>query len=150
MKIEPMNRDYALEYTKWEYASPYEFYNTPPSGIGETMDEILGDSGMDYYSVLDEDGSLFGMYEYSFHGKIMEIGLGIRPELCGQGYGKDFVRQCISFGREKYAYTDVIRLMVADFNTRAIHLYRSVGFVETDRINKVSFGKPVTFIVMEL
>lgn len=103
MKIEPMNLNHAQEYTQWKYASPYEFYNIPPSGIEETMDEILGDNGMDYYSVLDEDDVLFGMYSYSYQDKIMEIGLGIRPERCGQGSGKCFLRQCISFGREKYA-----------------------------------------------
>ena len=149
MRIELMSREHALEYIRWEYAPPYEFYNVPASGFEETMDEILGDSGMDYYSVLDADGLLFGMYEYSFHDGIMEIGLGIRPELCGKGNGKDFVNRCISFGREKYSYSGIIRLMVAEFISRAIHIYHSLGFVKTDRKQRLSFGTLVTFVVME-
>lgn len=150
MRIEPMSRDHASEYIGWEYASPYEFYNIPLSCFDEAMDEISGDNGMDYYSVLDEDAVLFGMFEFSFPDGIMEIGLGIRPECCGKGNGRNFVKKCISFGREKYAYSGKIRLTVADFNSRAIHLYRSVGFCETERRISLSFGSPVTFVVMEL
>ena len=149
MRIEPMNHAYAMEYINWKYTPPYEFYNIPPGGVEETLEEIFGTSGMDYYSVLDEDGSLFGMYVYSFCDGTMNIGLGIRPASCGQGNGNDFVRTCISFGREKYAYTGVIRLMAADFNLRAIHLYCSVGFAETGRVDKLSYGTPVTFVLME-
>jgi len=47
MRIEPMTHDHALEYISWEYTPPYEFYNIPSSGFEETMDEILGNSGMD-------------------------------------------------------------------------------------------------------
>jgi len=150
MPIEVMSHEHALEYIGWSYAPPYEFYNIPPTGFEEALEEIQGDNGMDFYSVLDEDGALFGMYEYSFSDEIMEIGLGIRPDKCGRGHGKNFVMRCISFGREKYSYAGVIRLKVAQFNARAMHLYRSIGFKEVGREEALSFGAPVVFIVMDL
>lgn len=150
MKIEPMDEQRAFEYIKWQYDEPYVFYNIPLSGVEETIAEVKGDNGIDFYSVLDDNNTLFGMYEYSFDKGIMNIGLGIRPDLCGRGNGRTFVRDCISYGRKKYAYIGLIRLMVVDFNVRAIHLYHAMGFVETKRVNRLSYGVPVTFIVMEL
>ena len=150
MQMIRMNREQAIESIQWRYPAPYAFYNTPESGFDEALSEAMEDNGMDFYSVLDDAGGLFGLFEYSFAEGIMEIGLGIRPDKCGAGHGRDFVRRCIAFGRETYAYSGAIRLMVADFNERAIHLYRALGFIETGRKESESFGTPVTFVVMEL
>ena len=150
MQIQQMSRDHAIESIHWTYLHPYTFYNTPDDAFDEALCEIMENKGMDYYSVLDETGRLFGLFEYSFDGGVMEIGLGICPAQCGKGNGKAFVLRCIAFGRETYAYAGKIRLMVSDFNARAIHLYRSLGFVETDRLESMSFGTPGTFIVMEM
>jgi len=150
MQIEKMNQKQAAEYIQWKYTPPYEFYNIPQSVCEESMLEIFDDNGIDFYSVLDECENLFGMYEYSFNEDAMTIGLGIRPEFCGMGHGRKFLEHCISFGRKRYNYTGKVRLMVVDFNSRAVHLYKSMGFSETQRIEKLSYGKPVTFIIMEL
>lgn len=150
MKIERMNYAEALEYTAWQYAPPYTFYNIPAEAQEETLGEIFAEAGAgQYYAVLDDSGELFGMYEYSFSNGTMEIGLGIAPQHCGQGNGVEFVEQCIAFGRKNYAYTGPVSLMVADFNTRAIHLYKKIGFAKTGVHQTTSFGIPVTFVKME-
>lgn len=150
MQIQRMSPARAQEYISWEYAPPDTFYNIAPEGRKESLKEIFDDNGMDFYVVLQDDGTLFGIYVYSFPEGVMEIGLGISPALCGQGKGTAFVQHCISFGREQYAYQGAIRLRVARFNTRAIHLYRKIGFREVRRTETVSFGTPVTFVIMEL
>ena len=91
-EITSMTPAQATEIVRWQYPSPYEFYNTPESALDESLKEIIDDNGMDYYAVLDESGALFGMYEYSF------------PE----------------------------------------------GFIEIERVNRTSYGNPVTFIVMAI
>ena len=148
--IVKMNEIQANTYVNWIYEKPYDFYNIPQFGIREAILEIFEDNGMNYFSVLDEDGRLFGVYEYTFKSDMMEIGFGIRPEDTGKGFGQDFVIDCINFGRNYFSYNWDIFLRVADFNERAIKLYKKLGFVEFDREITESFGIPITFICMKL
>lgn len=150
MKIVKMSKDHAASYLNWKYEKPYEFYNTPLHARDEAYAEIFDDNGVDFFSVLDEKEDLFGIYEYSFSKGIMEIGFGIRPQSTGKGYGKCFVKECMNFGRRYYNYDGKITLRVADFNERAIYLYKSIGFIEVGFENTESFGTPATFIKMEL
>lgn len=144
-----MDRAQAAAYLSWRYGPPYEFYNTPPACLDEAMAEIFS-GGSDYYAVLDGGGGLYGIFEYAFPDGVMEIGLGIRPADAGKGQGRAFAGRCIAFGRETYRYSGPVRLKVADFNARAIRLYRQMGFVQTGEEPAVSYGRPVTFLVMEL
>jgi ribosomal-protein-alanine N-acetyltransferase len=148
MNIMPMNRVQAEEYVHWNYAEPYTFYNTPEEGIAETYKDIFSDPANHYFSVL-KDGRLFGIFEYTVTENGFEIGLGVCPKETGKGNGKAFVSKCLAFGRKYFNYQGVITLDVVDFNQRAIHLYKQLGFTETGRESRLSFGKPVTFIKME-
>ncbi|MET1249953.1 GNAT family N-acetyltransferase [Sporolactobacillus sp. STCC-11] len=144
----PMNRVQAAEYVHWTYEAPYTFYTIPEEGIEETYKDIFFDSANHYFSVLNK-GHLFGIFEYAMSANGFEIGLGICPQEMGKGNGRAFVSNCLAFGRKHFNYQGVIKLDVADFNQRAIHLYEQLGFSETGREARLSFGKPVTFIKME-
>lgn len=148
--IVPMDGARAREYLAWEYPPPYAFYNTPPHALAQALAEIEEDNGMDFYAVLDDTGAMVGMFEYKFPAGVMEIGLGLVPEGCGQGLGAAFVRRCVEYGRQRYGYGGPITLRVADFNQRSIKLYTRLGFVETARKQADCYGAPVTFIHMVL
>lgn len=148
VNIMPMNRAQAEEYVHWIYGEPYTFYNIPEEGIEETYKEIFSDPANHYFSVL-KNGRLFGIFEYTVTENGFEIGLGICPKETGKGNGKAFVSNCLAFGRKHFHYQGIITLDVADFNQRAIHLYKQFGFSETGREARLSFGKPVMFIKME-
>lgn len=149
-RIIPMTREHANESFYWHYDTPYEFYNTPLQHYNENMSEIFDDNGTDFFAALDDEDQLFGTFDFSFPDGMMEIGLGIRPQDTGKGYGREFVRRCIAFGQAHYGYEGAVRLRVADFNARAIRLYTSLGFVETGREQALSHGNPVVFVCMEL
>lgn len=57
----------------------------------------------------------------------MDIGLGMKPELTGKGLGKMFLQAGIAFA-VKECKPKTFRLSVATFNTRAITLYKNIGF----------------------
>lgn len=77
-RIMKMTAQQANTYLNWQYPEPYTFYNFPPSiSRSELLNELLA-SNSDYFSILDDDNQLFGIYEYQFHNGVMEIGLGIR------------------------------------------------------------------------
>ncbi len=55
----------------------------------------------------------------------------MHPDYVGKGYGYEFCTFIVNYIKEKYGETP-IRLSVATFNKRAIHLYEKLGFVEKD------------------
>ena len=144
-----MESSHALAYVGWEYPPPYGFYTIPPVARKDVVREIWAENGQDHYAVLAADGTLFGVYVFSFIDGVMEMGLGIRPADTGKGLGKRFFHEGIRFGRMRYGYHGKVVLRVAGFNARAIHLYRSAGFVPVGEEQTNSYGVPVTFLVME-
>ena len=52
----------------------------------------------------------------------LDIGLGMKPPLCGKGLGFSFLNAGIDFAQNKFQ-PNKYRLTVASFNKRAIRLY---------------------------
>lgn len=128
MHHRPMTREWASQIQTWTYAAPYDFYNQSPSEEG--IDEL-----MTYQAIL-ESHELIGFYcigspaqvpnsTYPYSSDFTDIGLGMRPDLTGQGYGKSFVTYVMERAAEQ---GKSLRLTVASFNERAIHLYETLGF----------------------
>lgn len=63
----------------------------------------------------------------------MWIGFGLRPDLVGKGLGEDFIKDCIEYAVSTYDYKgQYVRLAVAEFNQRAIKIYKRLGFEQFD------------------
>ncbi len=58
---------------------------------------------------------------------MIDIGLGMKPALAGKGMGKEFFQAGIAFAAKEFN-SKMFRLSVATFNTRAITLYKNIGF----------------------
>lgn len=137
-----MTKKIAEEIVGWNYEPPYDFYNNDSS---ETeIAELLNGT---YYAVMSEDeetvgffcvgknaqvpsGKHYGVYEDSY----IDMGLGMNPQLVGKGNGAKFVLFVLHFIEETHQELPV-RLTVAAFNKRAIHLYRKLGFVLNKQFN---------------
>jgi [ribosomal protein S18]-alanine N-acetyltransferase len=78
---------------------------------------------------------LFRVYEE----KLLDIGLGMRPDQTGKGFGYVFFSFILSHINEQ-----CVRLTVASFNTRAIHLYQKLGFLKVSEFKH----KGINFIIM--
>ena len=134
--IEEMNGEMASNILSWKYDKPYDFYNNEVTD--EAIMEFLDGS---YCALIDDAkeligffcvgenaqvpfGNRFGVYKDDF----VDMGLGMNPNLVGKGNGFEFCTLIIQFIEENYQNTP-IRLTVAKFNRRAIHLYEKLGFV---------------------
>ncbi|MGG0178501.1 GNAT family N-acetyltransferase [Gottfriedia acidiceleris] len=138
--ISNMTESYAKEILKWSYAPPYDFYNNELSQEG--LDELVNSQ---YSVVIDQNENLIGFYciglsaqvpkgnEFGVYEKRMvDIGLGLRPDLTGKGFGSEFFK----FILERIHETTnlfTFRLSVAKFNKRAIRLYENFGFKEENK-----------------
>ena len=128
------------ELATWRYEPPYDFYD------GD-VEPVLNPER--FFAARDDDGELMGFYYFEEKPDALEYGLGLRPDLTGRGFGLDFFRAGLAFGREHYR-PPFVRLFVAAFNRRAITVYERTGFRETGRHMRSfeRFGE-VEFVEME-
>jgi [ribosomal protein S18]-alanine N-acetyltransferase len=143
LTVKKMNEDFAKEILQWTYEKPYDFYNNELSPEG--MHEFLSNS---YYAVVDLEENLVGFFclgkaaqvpSGDYREELLDIGLGMKPELTGNGLGCKFFSFILSQIKEKH-----LRLSVAAFNKRAIHLYEKLGFLKESEFKH----KGINFIIM--
>ena len=148
--IREMNEIYATDILNWKYEEPYDFYNNDL--CDESLKEFLESP---YYSIFNDKEELVGFYctgtaaqvpkgrDYgAYLDECIDVGIGMKPELTGKGYGSEFFSFILNqLQQENHS---PLRLTVATFNTRAIHLYEKLGF------NKVmEFTASTEFITMK-
>lgn len=131
----------------WHYDYPYSFYDMEADR--EDLEEFLNEEirGDSIYAVTKEN-ELIGFFHFNMIEKgIIEIGLGMRPDLTGKGNGEEFLREGLNFISELNPV--LITLSVAAFNERAIKLYEKVGFIESQTFMQKTNGSIYEFIKME-
>ena len=149
MKITQMRQSEAIEIADcWKYDGEYAFYDmtADPEDYEEIVTpELRGDR---YFSVFDKD-VLIGFFCVEQEDKTIEIGLGLRPELTGQGRGIAFLNEILRFVRENYTF-EKIGLDAASFNQRAMKVYEQAGFVKPGTSQVRTNGGIYNFSSMEM
>ena len=100
MDIHKLTVEEANEINTWTYEEPYNLYSF--SGEEEVIEELLDGT---YYGCCDDKESLSAIFVlgkmHKCQGKrchlyggedVMDIGLGMKPELTGKGLGKMFFK----------------------------------------------------------
>ncbi|MBO1623712.1 N-acetyltransferase [Bacillus cereus] len=153
MNIHKLTGEEAKEINTWQYEEPYSLYNF--SGSEETIEELLDGT---YYGCCNEYGELIGYFCFGENAQVpggrdaklyigedtVDIGLGMKPHLTGQGMGKSFLKVGFQFALKAFQ-PKRIRLSVAAFNKRAITLYENVGFQK----NVLFMSRGREFLLME-
>lgn len=133
-QIRPMTYHDASVISHWTYPDEFRIYSFEPSE--ELMAELLDGS---YAACFNESKELVGYFCYGRSAQIptvenfnysddyLDIGLGLRPDLCGLGLGKDFLLCGMDYANRTFQ-TKKLRLSVAGFNRRAISVYLTCGF----------------------
>ena len=132
LNVIPMTEEYAKAISLWKYDGEYSFYDHSENNIDGYMDGT-------HFACEDATGSLMGYFCFGADARIptvekdvydenfLDVGLGLRPDLCGGGYGLSFLNAGLSFAQQKYRTAD-FRLSVAEFNRRAVKVYVRAGF----------------------
>jgi len=92
---------------------------------------------------------MIGYYVFELNTEIIDVGLGMRPDLTGQGNGTAFLEAGLAFVMDRYAPKQ-IELAVATFNERAIRLYTKSGFEPVKRFQQATNGGSYEFLKMRL
>ena len=130
-EFQPMDQDWAQAIAGWHYEGIYAFYDMEQDA--EDLEELLDPRSWNdqYYAVTDDQGDLVGFFCFEREEEVVVIGLGLRPDLTGRGWGQAFFEAGLEFAREKYQPASFV-LSVATFNQRAINVYRRAGFEDTE------------------
>jgi ribosomal-protein-alanine N-acetyltransferase len=137
--VEPASADLQPQLATWRYPPPYDFYD------GD-VEPVLNPER--FYEGRDGDDNLIGFYYFEPKPPDLDYGLGLRPDLTGQGLGLDFFLAGLAFARERFKPRRVF-LHVAEFNERARLVYERAGFrVVSSHVRTFErFGK-VPFLTM--
>ena len=150
MKFEfrKMSDEEAQQIAGWRYDPPYDFYDavSDQDDLAELLDPLR--RAEDYFSAFDEEDVLVGFFQFERDGSVVEVGLGLRPDLTGKGLGRGFLLAGLDFARRSFS-PDVFRLSVATFNERAIKVYEGVGFVPGRTYPHETNGGVYEFLGME-
>lgn len=134
--IRDMDKAAAAAICRWQYPEPYGLYN-----IADDPAEMVAMLDGCHRAVYTTEHGLVGFYCFgpsaqipaghragAYVGrKIIDMGLGLRPDCTGQGWGTGFVQAGVDYIR-KERRLHAVRLTVAAFNQRALKVYERVGF----------------------
>ena len=123
----PLTAADAHTIAAWRYAGVYAFYDftADPADLAELLTpETWGSS---YFRVERVNQELVGFFQFEPQGTVIDIGLGLRPDLTGKGHGLPFVLAGLAFAQRRFTPRQ-FRLAVATFNRRAQRVYERAGF----------------------
>lgn len=138
----------ARRMINWLYDPPYDYYDLAPDHLPGLLNpdyryhQVLSRSGeMFGYCCFGEDARVPGGVYSEGEPRVLDIGLGLKPELTGQDLGKDFVTAVLNFARNTYR-PEVYRVTVADFNQRSLKTFQRLGFSIRDQFTR-DFGEVI-------
>lgn len=153
LDFRPLERPHALAILDWRYSPPYDFYNFEPAEHQADLENFLNPKN-NFLAILNGDGELEGFFSFgvdgqvpggTYHDRALDIGLGIRPDLTGQGNGRHYAEAVISYAIRHYL-PSCLRVTIASFNQRAQRVWASLGFELVETFVKTNSDQ--TFVVL--
>ena len=155
--IVPLVEDQARSFMRWQYSDPYAMYNISSEDEEATVRFFL-DPQNGYFAITDEEGTLVGFCNFGADGRVpggdysaeaIDIGMGMRPDLTGQGNGMHYAGTVFDFAKIHYPDQDH-RVTIAEFNQRAQQLCSNFGFARVGRFAREKDGRMFVVMIREL
>jgi ribosomal-protein-alanine N-acetyltransferase len=151
----PMDEAGAREILAWRYEPPYDIYDAKPDEAEPFVQSLL-DLAYAYHAIMDEHGELVGYCCFGLDARVpggdysadaLDVGLGMRHDLTGQGRGFDFFAAIVDFARRAFG-PQALRVTVAAFNRRAIRVYEKAGFERKQEFQRSNDG--MEFVILAI
>lgn len=114
------------EIFSWKYPGEYAIYNIAPdkkSGIYNR------ENSGNYYAFYDNN-IFVGYINLIERNNKFSVGIAVKPQLCGQGYGTQMLKICCDIAYNINSCKP-LGLQVRSWNKRAIRCYEKAGFAIT-------------------
>ena len=154
LHFEPMDEAAARAIHTWRYEPPYDVYDLA-AGPAEDLVRAFVDPQNAYHAIRDEGGELVGYCCFGpdarvpggdYERQALDVGLGVRPDLTGQGRGAGFVQAVLDFAESRWAPA-AFRVTVAEFNRRARRVWEQAGFRQVQRFGRRADAMPFVVLV---
>lgn len=147
-KLEEMTQEQAEDIAfNWHYNGEFSFYDMESDK--EDLVEFLDPHQRGNSNFVVMNGTeVIGFFTFNkVTQNTIDLGLGMRPDLTGNGNGLGFLIAGLDFAKAKYN-PEKITLSVATFNQRAIKVYRKLGFEEVETFIQDTNGRRYEFLKM--
>ncbi|MFZ0369587.1 MAG: GNAT family protein [Halobacillus sp.] len=137
----------AEEIAHWKYNGIYSFYDM--TADEEDYQEFINEEarGKRAFSVYEGE-QLIGFYSIiPVESETVDLGLGLRPDMTGQGIGGPFLQKALEYAQIHYGARS-FTLSVATFNERAIRVYENAGFKVVQTFMQPTNGSEYEFVKM--
>lgn len=143
-----MNEQAAKEICSWKYPNEYSVYNMGSwDNVVKQNWAITNElKRQEQFRSIYEKDELIGYFRFRLIDDVINIGLGMKPELCGHGKGKEFLTFILNTKELKDKKTE---LEVREFNKRAIKSYEQVGFKIIRKEERETLNGKDNFIIMK-
>jgi ribosomal-protein-alanine N-acetyltransferase len=146
-RVRDLTGDDLIEIEGWRYEGPWAVYDS----------EGRLDPGLGYWAVEGGDGRLAGFGCLGADARVpglgdadgvVDVGVGMRPDLVGRGGGVPFAAAFLDFAAGRVA-ADRFRVVVKDWNGRSLRLVQRLGFAPTGSHAVQRDGLTETYVVLE-
>ncbi|RIE01674.1 GNAT family N-acetyltransferase [Cohnella faecalis] len=150
-RIDSMTENDAKKICEWRYPEPYDVYRWL------TWDEMVrqakefGDPDIrsqQFRSFRSAENDLVGYAQLFPLDRAIRLGIGLRPDLCGRGYGTSLIRLAAELARSRMPPDGEVDLEVERWNVRAIRAYEKAGFRITDEYERRASHGMVSILCM--
>ena len=158
LRIVPITADFVREILSWRYEPPYDFYNfvIAPENVEKEIAYFLAPENR--FRQVMRDGVPIAGFSLGLDGQVpggdysaeaLDIGLGVRPDLTGQGLGSEIVRAVTDFAIKLDA-PSALRVTIAAFNERALRVWQKAGFREVSRFTAEETTVPFIILIRDV
>ena len=144
-----MTAAYAAQIVTWRYPVPYDCYDMTGASAA-----FIASSESGFYALTDLD-ELIGFRSFGADGRVpggdyddsaLDTGGGLRPDLTGNGLGREAISTGLDFGRREFTPA-AFRVTVASFNERALRVVRALGFRNAGSFAAIADGRRYEVLV---
>lgn len=148
-EVQDVTDEVAREIVAWRYEGDYAVYNMPAWEECEKLNwSIVSDQKRNnQYFAVYKGGELLGFFHIMDRDGHVELGVGIKPELCGQHNGGMLMELALAKIEERYSSV-MVQLKVRPFNKRAVKCYENVGFKIIGSYYEETFVSPGEMLIM--
>lgn len=145
----PLEETHARAMLDWHYEAPYDVYDLRGSDADAIVQDLLTPEYA-YHAVLTPEGELVAFCCLGADAQVpggdyrteaLDIGLGVRPDLTGQGTGSAYLQAVLDFAQRTWSPT-TYRVTIAAFNVRARRVWQKAGFLPVQRFESTHSGRP--------
>ncbi len=151
LTFRPMTPADVQTFIAWRYDPPYDIYNIIVTDQEcEGLVSFYVDPANRAYAIDDEYGVIAAFCSFGADGQVpggdysadaLDIGMGVRPDLTGQGLGQQFANAVIDFAQCVFT-PPLLRVTIASFNLRAQRVWVKLGFRSIQEFQPSGDGMP--------